>query len=698
MKRLVSLFATILALVAVACGNDVDPQPKPGPSEPEQPSDPVAPFVVDITATTRGSVTFSVTPNDPTIDYLCMVYEKEFVDEFKKEQFLVSTIFADLTAEASKKGKTLEEYMPEVVDNGDIQDVKFTGLQMTTDYYVVVFGVKSSAEGYTNSTDVVKVEFTTQDVEMSDCTFEVDARVLYNNVTFTVRPSNDNLLWYICTMTKEYYDSKVGEGKLSQGAFYKEYFQQDINMYLQEGYTAQQVLMALTHVGTLEVGAKGLYANTEYYYLIAGMVVDEEGIVITTDITSGTYTTGEPEPSEMYFDIQIYDVQQMSVAYRITPSNDDDLYCALVQPWDGVSTADEIMHQIVDQWGPGWMGVMATNKGAIDATAKPKSLPAADTDYYIIAFGYSGGITTEAYMKTFRTLPGGTVEEVEFTMTASGITPYGFTMNIVSSDPTIYYVAGVCQASDYNEAEFIAGENAAFDYYLTESQAFNPSYTVAETLDQYYYNGNTSLTLSGLQPNTEVMAYIYALDITTGHVAKTFTFDAIARTDSVGSVQPTIELVGYFSGDDEAGSVFGNASLTAGRSITVVTYGNLDYASALYTTMVNDDYTDINLYPDAEMWNATNGLWKSCSLTQPYTFYLSDWNVSRTALVYAEDADGKPGYMSRLYTYPTADQKSDIEILRALKQSLDEEKSGTRFSLPSSLVAPESIKAIVTEM
>ena len=702
MKRFVSLFATIFALVAVACGgDDVDSTPKPQPTPgPEEPADPAAPFVVDITGTTRGSVTLSVTPNDPTIDYLCLVYEKEVVDEFKKDQFLVDTIFTDLTDEASKKGKTLEEYMPDVVDCGDIEDVKFTGLQMATDYYVVVFGVKSDANGYTNSTDIVKTAFTTQDVEMSDCTFDVEASVLFNTVTFNVLPSDNNILWYLCTMTKEYYDAKVGEGngKKSEGAFYKEYFQQDINMYLQEGYSAQQVLMALTHLGSVSMQAKGLYANTEYYYLIAGMVVDEEGIVITTDITSGTYTTGEPAPSEMFFDIQIYDVQQLSVKYRITPSNDDDLYCALVQPWDGVSTADEIMHQLVDQWGPGWMGVMSQNKGTIDATAKAKSLPAAGTDYYIIAFGYSGGITTDAYMKTFTTLPGGSVEDVELSMSATGVTPYGFTMNILSSDPTIYYVAGVCTPDAYNEADFIAGENAAFDYYLTESQAFNPMYTVAETLDQYYYNGSTSLTISGLQPNTDYMAYIYALDIKTGHVAKTFTFDNVAHTGIVGSVQPTIELVGYYSGDDEAGTIFGSASATAGRAIAVVSYGNLEGATALYTTMVNDDYTDINLYSDADMWNATNGLWKSCSLTQPYTFYLADWEVTRTALAHAEDADGKPGYMSRLYTRPTAAEKSDIEELRALKQRLDEEKNGTRFSLPASLVAPESIKATVTEL
>ncbi|MBO7189081.1 MAG: hypothetical protein J6V55_00675 [Alistipes sp.] len=695
MKRLVSLFATIMALMAVACGNDdVDkPTPKPGP---EDPSNPVAPFVVDITAVTRGSVTFSVTPADPTIDYLCMVYEKEIVESYRKDEYLVETIISDLESEASKKGKTLAEYMPDVVDSGDIIDDKISGLGLESDYYIVVFGVEESEDGFTNSTELVKVPFTTLSVEMSDCTFDVTTRVLYNNVTFNVYPSDKDMLWYLCTVTKEYYDSQVGDGNKSDGEFYKEYFQQEINTYLQQGYPAEQVVSALIHSGDLSVGAKGLFANTEYYYFIAGMIMDEEGIVITTDITSGTYTTEEAEPSEMYFDIQVYDVQQMSVSFTVTPSNDDDYYVCIVQPYDGVSTADEVMHEMVDQWGPGWMGVMANTKGFVDFASKPKSLPAADMEYCIIAFGYEGGITTEAYMATFKTLPGGSVEDVQFSVNATSITPYGFTLTVTSSDPTIYYVPGACIKEEYNEEACIAAVNEEFDYYLEETLKFDISTIEAEVLDQYYSNGTQTFSLSGLKIDTEYMVYVYALDINTGHVVKTFTFDAVARTGTLGSIHPTVELVGYYSGDDEAGSIWGDKSLTAGRAITVVKYAGFDGASELYTTMLEGDCSDILEYPDAYLWSITNGIWKTCSLSQPYTFYLSDWNFSRTAMVHAEDAEGKAGYIGRLLTMPTAENKSDIEELRALKERLDEESKSTRSVLPASLVVPEKVK--VTEL
>ena len=694
MKRLVSLFATIMALVAVACGgDDVDkPAPKPGPVEP---TDPSAPFVVDITATTRGSVTFSVTPSDPTIDYIYVVWEKEVVDEYRKDEYLVADIFTKLEAVAQKEGKLLGEYLPDVMLYGDTENIKVTGLSMDTDHYVVVFGVEYTIDGYVASTELVKQEFKTPDVVMSDATFDISTRVVYNNVTFTVLPSDKEILYYICTMPKSYYNTYVGEadGQMSQGAFYRDYFQKDINSMLQAGYTGEQVIMALIHDGDLEIGAKGLNANTEYVYLLSGLTMDEDGIVITTDIFYGEYTTGNPEPVEMYFDIQIVDVQQMSVAYRITPSKKDQTYCALVQPWDGVSTKEEVLQQILDQWEPGgWMSTMATSKGTIDCSAKPKKLPAAGMDYYIIAFGYAGGVTTDVYMETFRTPEGGSIEEVQFDVKASNITPYGFTFSITPSDPTIYYLASACLKDEYDEAKFIKEDNAAFDYYLTKSQEFNSLYTVAETLDQYYYNDIQVLNASGLQPNTEYMVYIHALDIKTGHVAKCFTFDAVARTTTVGTVNPKIKLVGYYSGDDEAGSIFDMPDFTAGKAIAVVTYENFEDAAELYSFIIKgegNDFSDLSEFPDATMWQLTSGFeWGLCPLNAPYSFYVIDWANECFALAYAIDKDGMTGRMARMSLLATADNKGDIKDLRELYESLPKEEE-TRGVVAPSLVVVE---------
>ena len=483
---------------------------------------------------------------------------------------------------------------------------------------------------------------------------------------------------------------------MSHDYFYQYYFQQEINSLLEQGSTAQQVLEKLVHKGTLTLQAKGLKENTDYYYLIAGLVVDEEGIAISTEVERGMYTTGRAEQSSMTFDIKVWDVGQMEASFSITPSNNDDKYCALVAPWDGVTEAQDMMHNLVEQWG-GWMEVMADDRGPVEHSgAKAMKLPAADTDYYIIAFGYDGGITTEATMVTFRTLPGGSVDEVEFSIKTTSVSPYGFTMNVTSTDNTIYYAPGVCKAEEYNEALFVQYETEAFDYYVEEYKKFNPTITVAEILDQYYYNGGSTLQVSGLLPDTEYMGYIFALDVRTGKVVKSFTFPAIARTSQLSDVaQPQVELVGYFSGDEEAGKVFDDAAATKGRVITVVKYTNLEGVRTLFSMISPGDVSNPLNTPDAELWGLTLGYWKTVNTEQPYSYYLTDWNEVYTALCYATDTSGVVGPMNRLYTCATADNKSDIQKLIDLTNEQNTARKSD-FSLPESLVFGEAQKSGVT--
>ena len=681
-----NLFAKLWCLVAamfvvVACTPGDDPTP----------SVPQSDFEVEIGNVTRSTVTLSVKPSAEVGDYICVVEERSVVDEYTQDKFVVATVFQELAEEASSKGLTLAEYIPSVVDNGAIEDVTFSGLTLDTEYYILVFGVNESYEACTNLT---KVAFKTLAVDKSECTFEIAADVVDNTVTISVSPSNNEMYWYLCTMPKSTYDYYVTDAdgyQMSEGYFYEYFFQQDINSYRGAGYSDEQIIEALIHQGNQQLQASGLNENTEYYILVAGLIMDAEGIVICTDINKASYTTKNAAKSSMTFNIEILDVKQMEASFRITPSNNNDLYCALVQPWDGVSTADEVMHQIVDQWG-GWMSVMANDKGVVEHTGSNAiKLPAADTDYYIIAFGYNGGITTDAYMKTFRTLPGGSVEDVVFTITASNISPYGFNMNVASSDPTIYYVPGACVPSEYDEEQYVAWEQEAFDYYYAGSKDFNPSITIAEVLDQYYYNGTRSVMVSGLLPDTEIMAYVYAFDVRTGRIVKTFTYDNVARTDTLGEATPTVEIVGYYSGDEEAGSIFGNAALSAGKAIIVVKYSDLDNTRTLFTSMLEGDCSNPVAYSDGEIWTLASSYWSTCKTSQPYSFYTSEWNAPMTALSYCVDTNGKIGAIGRSYACATAENKSNIEELRALVNELngDTRASGFSLEIPHSLVVNE---------
>ena len=671
-----------MAVVASCTPNE---EPTPVPPTPD------ADFVVEVGDVTRSTVTLSVTPSAEINDYICVVEERSVVEEYTQDKFIIATVFQEFTDEAASKGLTLAEYMPSVVDNGTIEDITFSGLKLDTEYYVLVFGVD---EQYEACTELTKMAFKTLAVEKSDCSFDIATDVVDNTVTITVAPSDQELYWYLCTMPKSTYNYYVTDAngyQMSESYFYEYFFAQDINSYRGAGYSDAQIIEALIHQGNQQLQASGLNENTEYYILVAGIIMDSEGIVICTDINKASYTTQNAAKSTMTFEIEVWDIKQMEASFRITPSNNNDLYCALVQPWDGVSTADEVMHQIVDQWG-GWMSIMADDKGMVEHSGtKAMKLPAADTDYYIIAFGYDGGITTDAYMKTFRTLPGGSVEEVEFTISASNISPYGFNMNIASTDPTIYYIPGACVPAEYDEEAYMAWEQEAFDYYYAGSKDFNPSITIAEVLDQYYYNGNSNVMVSGLLPDTEIMAYIYALDVHTGRIVKTFTYDNVARTDTLGSATPTVEIVGYYSGDEEAGSIFGNAALSAGKAIIVVMYSDLDNTRTLFTSMLEGDCSNPMAYSDGELWTLASSYWSTCKVTQPYSFYTSEWNADMTALAYCVDNSGKVGALGRSYACATAENKSDIEELRALVSELNSATRASSFSLeiPHSLVVSE---------
>ena len=685
---LFSLLCLVLAQLCVSCEQPVEPLPEPQKED----------FDVLIHDVSRGTVWFRVKPKDKDMDYLCVVYEKAEAEEFTRDEFLVQDIFMKITSEAYDQGKTFEEYMPEVVDRGNIDDVTFSGLKNDTEHYIIIFGVDAQ-KGYECITDVTKKGFKTVNVPSLVCDFRVSHWVENNSVYLNVDPTDEDIKWYLCTMPVEQYNYYVEDEEgyqMSHNYFYEYFFQQEISSLLGQGATEQQVLETLVHQGALGLQAKGLKANTDYYFLIAGLIVDHDGIFICTDVQRGKYTTGDAEQSSMTFDIKVWNVGQMEASFSITPSNNDDKYCALVAPWDGVTEAQDMMHKLVEQWG-GWMEVMADDKGYIEHSgAKAMKLPAADTDYYIIAFGYDGGITTEATMATFRTLPGGSVDDVQFSITASSISPYGFTMNVTSTDNTIYYVPGLCKAEEYNEELFTQYENEGFDYYLTEYKKFNPTITVAEILDQYYYNGNTSLQVSGLQPDTEYLGYIYALDVHTGKVLKCFTFPAFARTSQLSDVaKPQIELVGYFSGDDEAGKIFNDAAATKGRAITVVKYTNLEGIRTLFSMISPDDVSNPLTVSDAELWGLTSGYWKTTSQQHPYSYYLTDWNAAYTALCYATDTSGVVGPINRLYTCATADNKSDIQELIDLTNEQNSAKS-SRFSVPESLVFDESKKSGIT--
>lgn len=670
------------------------------PDEPNKPDTPDTPtgltFDVEISEVTKTTMTFNVTPSDLEAEYFCFVYDKVSADDFTKDQYLVSAIYQEITEEASNKGMTFAEYMPTLLDKGVIEGGCFEGLTPLTDYYLIIFGVDAE-NNFKADANLVKKEFTTQTVSMTECTFDVTVNVDGNAVEFVVVPSDKDTYWHLISVEEAMYDHYVNDPEgymMSEETFYLTYFNDEIGQYRNMGYTDEQIISMIIPKGDQKLGAKGLSANTKYVYLIAGITIDADGAYITTPISKGNYTTGEANKVDLSFDISVTDVEMIRAAIKITPSDTKETFCWMCGVWDGEQTAEQIMNNIVAMYGGAMNSGMMLYKGVQDYTGGPGSpykykLDSPDTDYYVVAFGYSGGITSDPEMVTFRTLPAPDPATTTFTMSASDITPYSFKISVAPSHSTTYYSYNVCAPGEYNEDEIIAAENEAFDWMLEQSKMFNPDTTVAMVLSSYYYRDASVADATGLAPESDFMGYVVVYNPEDGHVLKLHKFENLASTGSLGSIAPTVELVGYYSGDEENGSVFGKPAATKGKAITVVKYDNFDGARGLFTLSLGGDLSNTVGYPDTYIWG--EGLkygWNSCSVASPYTFYVADWNSDLTCIAYATDNNGRIGTMGRLLTCPTAEDKGKIEDLKALVDELNAAEKSS-LAMPKSLVVDE---------
>ena len=706
MKRFNWLMAmlAVVTLAFVACENpSVDePTEQPGTEDPgtEKPGDTEKGLTFEVTLgeITASSAIYSVTPSDLEAEYLCVIYDKESADEFTKDEYLIATLYQELETEARTTGKTLAEYMPEIVDKGVITDAKVARLAPESSYYIILFGVDAT-KNYAATTKAFKTEFTTTEAETLATTFEIDTKVDGNSATFTITPSNDDDIWYFYTLPKgthDYYTSPDGY-QMTPQTFLLYCLEMDIENWRSAGYTDGQIMNSIFHKGTVTLEAKGLNANTEYINMVAGFFVTEDGTVtIATEPFTTTYTTGDAKASELTFDVSVTNIEAMKASIKITPSNNKETFCWMVDVWDGVSTPEQVMEQIIDAnrgyLNAGWM----LYSGVQDYTGGPGSpykfsLPTPDTDYYAIAFGYSGGPTTEPKMVTFHSLEAPDPATTEFNMTAENVSPYSCDIAVTASHNTTYYVVDVINPSEWNEEEMVNIFNSYIDEYYEMYLQYDPNTTISDILGMYY-KGNLNITANGLTPNSTLMGYIMALSYETGHVVKTHVFENLVTTKPVGDITPSVEIVGHYSGDEENGSVFGQPDATKGKAISVVKYGNLDGARSLFSTMLGDDITNLNEYPDSQVWNYAYAYWSDTTIAQPYSFYIADWDYPQTALAYAVDQNGNPGGIGRAYSCATAENKGSIADLKALVDELNAEagKTSKSFSMPVSVVVGQN--------
>ena len=689
----------VFALSFVACE---EPTPEPEP----QPQPEALTFEIEVAAVSKTDATFNITPSNDEAKYLVVVSDAKVVESSESNAALILKIFSDLKAYVESTGGNYAEYIAEKAKSGKLENHKIENLTPGTSYYILVFGIDTENEDTTTS-ELHMRKFATEATVQSNCTFELKYNVNLTTVALSVKPSDNSQLWHLINMpVEEYqtYTSADGEYGWTKEKYFQEYLNTELATLKDQGLTAEEIGVKLFHEGARTLNISGLQPKTKYVSFVAAVDYSDGNAYVASALKEIRYNSGEAAENDLTFDIDVFNVGHYSADVRITPSNLDANYYYCVGYIDSskksmkpVELAQAAVTEYIYYWDENnELKRKDPVKGVVDLTGENKlELNIAETEYYIVAFSFEpnptygqvneetgeydinpGTITTAPVYVSFVTEEQGDPMNVEFEFSASEIGPYGFTFEVKPSDPTIYYQPGIAVANGFNPQTAMGQYNSLLAQLVQMTMTGqSPSLTFWEALEQkltaYYRNGEGKYRVENLQPETEYLAYVLVIDAHKREFVRCVYSDVIAKTEAVGGVNPSAKVLGTYNGDVEAGAVFGDAELTAGRAILAVEIENFNGASAVFCALSADAYEDVASLTDRYIISEFRGYWNQLrSLDVPYDFMVAAWDVDQTILAYAKDANGNEGQVARVAVKPTG-VGDDIEELKGYVEAVN---------------------------
>ena len=725
MKKLnwLMMLMTALTLSFAACTDEpTTEQPGPGNDDPVE----ELTFEAVVHSVTRTSVVISVIPSDLEADYISVIYPASSVEQTSSDAELIAKLYAEFASYAEATGKTFLEYISGGVKCGAQENREIKGLAQNTNYYLLVFGVDADAE-YAATTEVTAVKFKTDDVQQSACTFTLKSDVYLTNAAISVTPSDNNQKWHLINVDVDFMQARMEEFGESQKEFFHRFFSAEVEAYKGMGLSEEEIENKLIFNGYRTLNASNLEPKTKYAALVAGVEYDEGGVALTTEVKELRYNSGEAAQSNLTFDVQVTNIDHYSADIKITPSDLDAEYYYYISYIDSPKKSMkpiDIANSTVTEYIWYWHNYTELKhvdpvKGVTELN--DYQLDIAETEYYIVVFSFEpnenygklineetgeydsnpGAITSAPVYVSFKTPEHGDAYNAEFSFQFTEVGPYDFNFEVISSDPSIYYQPGIAYPNGFSpEAAMQASAETLAMVMQMCMEGQNPCLTHQEALDKLkkqgypYRNGSAKFYVANLEPNTTYMGYVLAIDVKTGKFAKCyFDLNATVTTTSVGTVDPTVEVLGVYNGNEENGSIFGDANLTAGRPIVAVTHKNIEGATALFTAISADSIDDVNTLADRYILSEFRGYWSEiANLTVPYEFFIAEWDIDQTVVSYAQDANGAEGKVARLGVKPV--QTNDIKELRAY---VNERNNATPAAMCQSLVVNDEVAAPTME-
>lgn len=371
------------------------------------------PFEITIKEIEKTSITLDVTPEDKEMSYILFMSPSDYVNGFEDDDDL----FADDMDYFESSGTDISE----IAFKGELTDYVYSPVLPSTEYVVYSYGI--DVETKSRLTDIVRVNVSSAELELIDVDFDVKTTVNGATITAKVVPESYDGWYYIDIY--EYIDSEKND--MTQVCF--QLFYEKVSLYLALGVAPSDIMTLLASKGEIN---ETYDLEPEKKYTLVVFAIDDTPLLCSEPYVA-SFETEAIKPSENVLSIKFDDITAHSAKLTITPTNNDSF--AWYQVEEGLYTNFDSEAELVEyilSYNPPY------NLYTSETIAELSGLKAEST-YYVIAFGYSGGELTTSVFKNSFTTNQEQVSDVSFKVNYD---KYYAIEDVVAKDPTFEYYAG----------------------------------------------------------------------------------------------------------------------------------------------------------------------------------------------------------------------------------------------------------------
>lgn len=392
-----------------------------------------APITLTIEDTDATSVFFSVSTLETDFAWVGQVVGKEWFEDMESDEEIFQEDLSYYSMEASNANISLQDYLKSIINKGSFSNLRYKGLDPSSDYVVYVYGITEDGE---RTTEIYSAYATTQPPYDGPITFELNISEENNIMDVTVTPNHGGVYYYWNLMDRETYDSYAAVHGDDPKAVFQAYVNWDIQDLIDYEYLTTRAEYFDWYSDINEVNSQfECMALTEYIVYACKW---DEACNFTGDAVYEWYTTSDVSPSDNQFTVTIGDDVDQSSFYVEVKTSNNDPYVMLAEPsvfMEGMNE-EQIYAHLLEEYGAFGLGGYVFEG---DVAGRMTGLQP-DTEYTMVVFGFKAGKKTTA-MQTFKvkTLPAGPAEECTFDFVLDKAESNTLHISVTPSDAAHYY-------------------------------------------------------------------------------------------------------------------------------------------------------------------------------------------------------------------------------------------------------------------